>query len=77
MLDEYVVELPYELPRQLLFVGLLGYDGLPRPAEVVDEVREGSTRASRNRPALEPKWRNSRYSLTPAASAISRVVVLR
>jgi len=41
MLNEYVVELPYELPRQLLFVGFLGHDGLPRPAEVVDEVREG------------------------------------
>ena len=40
VLDEHVVELPDELPGQLLFVGLLGNDGLPRPAEVVDEVRE-------------------------------------
>ncbi len=41
VLDEYVVELPDEKAGQLLFVGLLGNDGLPRLAESVDEAGEG------------------------------------
>ena len=39
--DEHVVELPDEMPGQLLLVGLLGDDRLPRPAEIVDEAGEG------------------------------------
>src|ERR1700758_1705955 len=41
MLDEQVVELPDELPGQLLLLGLLGDDRLPRSAEFVDEAGEG------------------------------------
>jgi hypothetical protein len=37
----------------------------------------GMTRASRNKAAFDPKLRKRRCSATPAASAISRVVVLR
>ena len=78
MLHEHVVELSDELAGQFLFVGLLGDDRLPRPPEIVDEAGEGKRRGlSRNRAAFEPKWRKSRCSMTPAASAISRVVVLR
>ena len=42
MFDEHVVELPDEMAGQLVFVGLLGDDRLPRPAEVVDEAGEGN-----------------------------------
>ena len=38
--DEDVVELADEAPRQLLFVGLLGDDSIPRAPEVVDEFGE-------------------------------------
>src|ERR1700761_4898310 len=40
MLDEHVIELPHEMPRQLLFIRLLGNDGPPRLAESVDEAGE-------------------------------------
>ena len=52
VLDQDVVEVSDELPRQLLFVGLFGDDGLPCLTEVVDEVRERQTRASRNKTGL-------------------------
>ena len=38
VLDEQVVELTDEPPSQVLLVGLLGDDALPRLAEVVDEA---------------------------------------
>ena len=41
MFGEHVVELPDEVPRQLVLVGLLGNDRLPRPAEFIDEAGEG------------------------------------
>ena len=41
MFDEYVVELADEMPGQLVLVGLLRDDRLPRPAELVDEAGEG------------------------------------
>src|SRR4051794_5540926 len=41
MLDEDVVELSDEQPGQLLLVGFLGNNGLPRLSESVDEVGKG------------------------------------
>ena len=49
-------------------------------ATVVEGVHERGERHDErfsNSAAFEPKWRKSRCSATPAASAISRVVVLR
>ena len=40
MFYEHVVELPDEMPGQLLLVGLLGDDRLPRPPEFVHEAGE-------------------------------------
>src|ERR1700751_5652264 len=52
MLDEYVVELSDEKPGQLLFVGFLGNDGLPRLAEAVDEACEGQHEGFPEHPGL-------------------------
>src|ERR1700756_423080 len=41
VLDEHVVELPDEMPGQLLLLGVLRYQRLPCPAEFVDEAGEG------------------------------------
>ena len=59
MLDEEVIELSHEAPSQLLLIGLLVDDRIPGAAEVVDEFREWP-RTSRDKPAFEPKLRNSR-----------------
>ena len=37
---QHVVQSADELPGELFLVGLLGDDGLPRLAEIIDEVRE-------------------------------------
>jgi hypothetical protein len=50
--DEYVVELADEKPGQLLFVGFLGDDGLPRLAESVDETGEGQYQGFPKQPGL-------------------------
>ena len=38
MLDEHVVQLPDEMPGQLVFVGLFRDDGPPRLGELIDEA---------------------------------------
>jgi hypothetical protein len=40
VLHEHVIELPDEMPGEVLFVGLLGDDRLPGAAEFVDEAGE-------------------------------------
>ncbi len=50
--DEEVVELPDEAPSQLLFVGLLVDDSVPRAAEVVDEFGERQDQGFAEQPCL-------------------------
>jgi hypothetical protein len=40
MFDDHVVDAFDEMARQLVFVGLLGNDRLPRRRELVDDARE-------------------------------------
>ena len=55
MFDENVVELTDEMPGQLLLVGFLGDDGLPRLAEIVDEVREREHERFSEQSGLRPE----------------------
>ena len=77
VLDEEVVQLTDEPRRELFLVRLLGTTDLHVSLNSSTKFVNGTTSASRNSAAFEPKFRKSRCSATPAFSAISRVVVLR
>ena len=77
MFDEHVVELPDEMAGQLLLVGLLGDDRLPRPAEFSTKSVNGKTRASRNSAGLGAEVAKQQILGDACGLAISRVVVLR